>query len=246
MKIAVCDDDEICRTQVVEIIEDYKEECHGTQITFNVFSDPKSLLNSVREGKKYDVYILDIVMNEINGIQLGQSIRAEKGGADSKIIYLTNSKEYALDAFKIRAFDYLLKPVEKESFCKAMDEVVNLIHIKQDKNAIIKTRDGNARISFDRILYVELSNRNLIYHLADGVQIKSTTIRGSFTEAISELIEDSRFVQCGASVLVNLYHITSIENEGVIFRTSERIYLNKKLCRELRGTWNNFWILQEG
>ena len=216
MKIAICDDEAICRSQVLDIAEDYKEERKDKDISFEIFSDPQALLKATLDGGGYDIYILDIVMPDMNGIQLGVALR--DADVDSKIIYLTSSEEYALDSFRVRAFDYILKPITKESFYKAMDEAINSIHIKRDKSAIIKTKDGTARVAFDSILYVESHNRVLTYHLVGGRAVESTTFRCSFADAVRELLADSRFAVCGVTAVVNLSHITSVENEGVVFR----------------------------
>ena len=244
MKIAICDDEAICRSQLFDMVEDYREARKDRELTFEMYSEPTALLQAIYQGSHYDIYLLDIVMPKINGIQLAQNLR--DAGVDNKIIYLTTSTEYALDSFRVRAFDYLLKPIEKDLLYKTLDDAINSIQIKTDKCTIIKTRDGSARVAFDSISYAELSGRALIYHLNNGSLVESTTIRCSFTEAISDLLTDSRFIQCGASMVFNLHHITSVENEGVLFADIRRVYLNKKLCRELRIAWTTYWISREG
>ena len=244
MRIAICDDEASCRARVLDVAHDYVEERKDKDVVFDTYSDPNALLEATRAGVTYDIYVLDIVMPDVNGISLGQAIREQ--GIDGKIIYLTSSKEYAIESFRVRAFDYILKPIEKDTFFKVMDEVINSIHIKRDRCAIIKTKDGNARVSFDSILYAALSNRTLIYHLSDSRTVESTTLRCSFSDAVGELLCDSRFEQCGVSTVVNLHHVTSVENEGVVFNSGERLFLNAKLCRKLRVAWNNYWISQEG
>ena len=243
MRIAICDDEAIFRAHLLDIAEDYREERKDKKIFFEFFSESQALLEASRKIGGFDIYILDIVMPDINGIQLGSILRYD--GIDSKIIYLTSSEEYALDSFHVKAFDYILKPITKEAFYKAIDEAINSIHIKRDKSAIIKTKDGIARVSFNSILYVESSNRALIYHLTGGTMVESTTLRGSFATAVSELLADSRFVCCGVSIVVNLHHITSVENEGVVFHNTEHLFLNKKLCRELRITWSKYLFDEE-
>lgn len=243
MKVAICDDEIICRAQLTDVLCDYIEERRDAHIEYDEYRDPNTLLQATRDGQVYDIYILDVIMPDLDGIKLGQALRAK--GVDGKIIYLTSSKEHAIDSFRVRAFDYILKPVVKEVFYKTMDEAISSINIKKDKCVIIKTKDGNARIALDNILYVENANRLLIYHLADGKDITSTTLRTSFSDAMQELVADERFYACGVGTVVNLNHITSVENEGVVFG-DKRIFLNKKLCRELRGAWNNYWISREG
>ena len=51
---------------------------------------------------------------------------------------------------------------------------------------------------------------------------------------------------CGASMVANMHHITMVDSEGVIFQNTWRVFLGKKACRELRGTWNAYWMAGEG
>ena len=244
MKVAICDDDRLCRARVTDVAADYQEQRQDKDVSFEVFSLPEELLRSVQNGSRYDIFILDIVMPGLNGIQLGQALRT--AGADGKIIYLTSSKEYALDSFQVRAFHYLLKPIERDAFFSVMDEAVAAISLKQDKSLIIKTKESNARITFDSILYAELSKRAVVYYLTGGKTITSTTLRTTFTEAVQELLADRRFTLCGASMAVNMHHITMIESEGVVFQNTNRVLLGKKACRELRTAWNLYWITEGG
>ncbi len=244
MRVAICDDDSLCRAQVLDIVADYNEQRKDTDLVFEMFSEPEALLNAVSKNGSYDIYILDIVMPTINGIQLGQTLRDV--GVDSKIIYLTSSEEYALDSFRVRAFDYILKPIEKETFYTVLDEAIASIHIKKDKVLVVKTKESSTRIAFDSILYAELSKRGVVYHLVGNKTVKSTTLRTTFTEAVKELLTDKRFVLCGASMVANMHHITAVENEGFVFMDTDRVFLGKKACRELRAAWIVYWSTQEG
>lgn len=244
MRIAICDDNNLCRGRVTDLATDYAEEKKDKDITVKAFADPEILLRDSLENGGYDIYILDIVMPGMNGIELGKALR--NAGIDSKIIYLTSSEEYALDSFSIRAFHYLIKPVERESFFSVMDEAISSISLKKDKGIIVKTKDSNARITFDSIMYAELSKRTVVYHLTGGGTVESTTLRTTFTEAVKDLLSDPRFALCGASMVANLHHITKVESEGIVFMDTYKVFLGKKNCRELRAEWNNYWISQEG
>lgn len=244
MKIAICDDESLCRARVLDIAADYAEERKDADIVFEVFSEPEALLRATLENGSFDIYVLDIVMPNMNGIQLGQALR--NAGVESKIIYLTSSEEYALESFRVRAFDYILKPIEKQTFYSVMDEAIASIHIKKDRVLVVKTKENSARITFDSILYAELSKRSIVYHLTGGKTVESTTLRTTFTEAVGELLADNRFTLCGASMIANMHHITMVENEGIVFTDTERVFLGKKACRELRTAWNVYWLNEEG
>ncbi len=239
VRIAICDDDKVCRARVLDIAADYAEERRDTEIIVEDYSSPAALLNAVQSGIIHDIYILETLMPDMNGIELGKALKSKN--PESQIIYLTASAEFALDSYKVRAFDYILKPIEKNTFYAVMDEVTSASRIKQDKVLIVKTKENSARINFGSILYAELSKRAVIYHLSGGKTVTSTTLRVSFANALSELIADKRFITCGASMVANMQHITAVENNDVIFEDNERVFLGKKACRELRLAWNNYW-----
>ena len=243
LKIAICDDDSRCLEHVLDLIHDYDEECKDHTLEPVRFFSPEELLKATKNSVFYDIYLLDIMMPHINGIQLGEALRT--AGVEGKIIYLTSSKEYALDSFRVRAFHYLIKPVEKAPFFQVLDEALHSVRIKKDKGMILKTKEGTSRLTFDSILYAKLSKRSIIYYLTNGKTLESNTLRGTFADSVSELLEDKRFVLCGVSTVINLHHVTAVQNETVVFLDTEQIYFNKKLCRELRGNWNNYWTSEE-
>ena len=183
-------------------------------------------------------------MPDMSGILLGEKLR--EAGYDGKIIYLTSSSDYYPDAFRVRAFDYMIKPVSMTAFTKTMDEISALIARKKDRFLLVKAKDRSVRLSFDTILYAEFTKRAVCYHLTGGRMVESLTLRTTFAEAVAELLADARFALCGQSMVVNLEHITAVEHEAVVFGTTYRPFLGEKLCRKLRGVWSTYLFDEEG
>jgi len=242
MKIAICDDEALCIKQTVDIVHAYAEAHPEHHISYTAFEWTDDLLEAAGRIGGFDIYILDIVMQgDMNGIQLGQRLREMND--NGKILYLTSSEEYAIDSFKVKAFNYITKPIERDSFFAALDEVCELIE-RSDKSIIVKTKENSVKVHFDTIMYAQLHRRSVIYYLVGGNTVESTTIRKTFSEAMAELICDHRFVCCGASMIVNLSHITMVESEAIVFRNKHKAHLGKKACRELRGAWNDYHFTQ--
>lgn len=122
MKIAICDDEALCREQVMELAQAYTQENNHLHLSVSVFPCGEDLLDAAGKVGGFELYILDILMPGMNGIKLGVLLR--EAGYDGKIIYLTASREYAIDSFKARPFDYLLKPVKRDAFFSALDEAM--------------------------------------------------------------------------------------------------------------------------
>ena len=244
MRIAICDDEERCRVQVLEFLREYSRSHTEHHPDISVFSAGEDLLEAAGKLGGFDIYILDIVMPHMDGIRLGTELRSR--GYDGKIIYLTSSKEYAIDSFRVKPFHYILKPFDRADFRAVLDEAVDAMAEQKQKSIIVKTQDSRIKIHLHRILYAELSRRTVQYHMTDGRTVESIHIRSSFTEAVQELLQDNRFCLCGAEMLVNLQHLIEVENECLVFKNSCRLNAGKKACRDVRSAWYDYNFDGEG
>ncbi len=242
MNIAICDDDSISRKLISLLLEEYVASTEQ-EISFSVYTHGEDLMDDALKIGGFDIYILDVMMPDLNGIELGLALR--EAGYNGKILYLTSSGDYALDAFKAKAFNYIVKPIKKETFFYALDEVIATIPSSATKSLIVKTREGNIKLSFDSILYADLNKRAITYHLINDKDVEGTTIRVTFSEAVQELLQDNRFVLCGVSMVVNLAHINMIENEAILFRGGKKTYIGKRSHRDLKAAWTNYWTGRE-
>ncbi len=242
MKIAICDDNDLCRIDTLEAVNEYAVNHPQNSITASVFSHAEDVMEAVKKNGGYDVYLLDIVMPHIDGIDLGLMLRRE--GYGGKIVYLTSSSEFAIESYKVKAHDYLMKPLDKQHLFDVLDELAEVIRNSSEKSIVIKTKESSIRVTFNGIMYAELSHRSVRYHLTNGKVIEGSSLRVPFAEAVKPLAEDQTFALCGQSTLVNMRHITMVENDGAIFCEKYRLPLGVKVCRELRSVWTDFWFTE--
>ena len=240
MKIAVCDDEIIFREQIMELLRIYAIEHPDTEIIVSVYEHADDLIDAVKKIGGFDIYILDIIMPNTDGITLGIQLRAD--GYDGKIIYLTSSSDYAIDSFKAQPFNYIIKPVTKDKMFTILDDVVKTVEYQKEESIIVKTADGNVKIPLGNIMYAELNKNIINYHLANDKVIESCTIRISFAEAVKKLTEDMRFVKCGSSLIVNLLHITVFKSDELQFREGSSIQISRKLLTGIRIKWYDYWL----
>jgi len=238
MKIAICDDDEYYRSQCFEIAKKYAEQNKAKQITITTFANAEDLLDAVDKSGGFDLYILDIIMPGINGIELGKILRQK--GFDETIIYMTTSDEFAVASYKVNAADYMIKPASDEEITAAIDKAVSAISTVKDKFVLVKTKDGSVKLSFDSIVYVELIKRSAVYHLKNGKAVESIYIRTNFSNTVKELADDSRFILSGKGMLFNMHHIAAIGAETISFDNGESVITGKKLCRDVHNAWVDY------
>ena len=238
MKIAICDDDEYYRGYFTDIVRKYTVQNKPNEITLNTFTHAEELLDSVSKNGGYDIYILDIIMPGMNGIELGKHLR--QMGFDENIIYLTTSDEFAVASYRVNATDYILKPPDDDEFIKVLDKTIKSVANIKNKFVLVKTKSGSIKLNFDNIVYAELIKRTVVYHMKDGSITESVYIRTNFDDTVKPLTEDARFARCGKSILLNMHHISAVENEAIVFDTGNKISTGKKLCREVHNTWVKF------
>ncbi len=105
INIAICDDEAAELMRIEHIIKDYTSKYPGQEFSVSTFLAPEDLLDQL-ENRRFHIYLLDILMDRKNGIEVAQAIRRLDEAA--AIIYLTVSPNYAVAAYSIHAFYYLL------------------------------------------------------------------------------------------------------------------------------------------
>ena len=117
------------------------------------FSSRDALLACIERSHGLDLYILDILMPALNGIEAEHRLRAL--GDAGEIIYLTTSNDFAAGSYDVHAFFYLLKPVEKQKMFKILDGAVEKLRGWRAGAIMVNAADDPRRILLEGIRYVE-------------------------------------------------------------------------------------------
>ncbi len=240
LRIAVCDDDaaELARTET--LLKEFCAQRPDLAAGVTTFSGPRGLLDALGMGNDFDIYLLDVLMPGKNGIEVGKEIR--RLGREGAIIYLTTSPDYAVDSYQTQAFYYLLKPVERRRLFEVLDRAAEVLDRRKDQTAIVSTAAGLRTIPLNDILYVERVDRSMRYYLVSGEAVDSRTLRGSFRAGAAPLLEDRRFFLCGASFVLGLHHVKSVERGKVLLDSGSWAPVSQSACGELKQAWMNYWL----
>ena len=195
------------------------------------FLNPEDLARRLRAGERYSVYLLDIIMPGLDGIELGRLVR--RFDARAPIIYMTTSAEFTFAAFENHAFQYLLKPLEEERVFATLDAAARFLH-GQNRNMIaIRGRQGVETVAAEDVLYVENVSRTPVYTLIDGGRIQGLVNRGTFDEAIAPLSGDESFVAVHKSYWVNMRHIRSVSSNRVVLENGKELPVSRNRSAEV-------------
>lgn len=236
-RIALCDDKDDQRNAIESMLREYAEGHPG--VTVFVFSSGQQLLCS-EVGTDCEVYILDVVMPDMTGIQLGSRLR--ELGCRGAIIYLTVTSEFAVNAYEVRAFHYLLKPIREERLFEVLDEALAEAEKQKSACIMVKTREGLRLIQLGEIVYVELVDHTARYHLSDQSTVDSVTLRRAFRSEMEPLLSHAQFVLCGASFTVNLHYVIGVKKTALCLDGDEQIPLPRGLSVQIQQKWSDYWL----
>ena len=225
LTVLIADDDEAMRLVLSKIVD----KVPGFDVTDLVGSGDEALKSFKK--KKHDVVFLDVEMSGTDGIACAQVI--SDISPETPIIFATAHENYMADAFKVYAFDYLVKPFDveravstlqkiKQSAQSAQDPGMGLNAINDLGKLIVRHREGISFVSTkDIVLAQREDGSTVIYTLCDRI----TT-----SEPLGELekrLDPTMFFRSHKSYIINLKKITKVYPYGrwtyiVKFKGTER------------------------
>jgi len=229
LRIAICDDDKEELARISSFLEKYQRE-HNAPLTYKAFHSGVELLSTVKSGD-YALYLLDVIMPAVNGVEVAKEIRSFD--TEAKIVFLTSSPEFAVASYTVKAMDYILKPVEEGRLFGVLNELMTDSQ-KPQEGLTVKAKNGITRILFSRLVYVEVVNKQVYFHLADN-SVREVTAR--LSEFEQTLLARPEFMRVHRSYIVNLFQINELTSNGLTTHQGNRIPVSRALYKEVRNAY---------
>lgn len=216
MRIAVCDDYQQDACVVRELLP-------GQEVKLYVSAE--SLLSDVeQDGKRFDLYLLDIFMeNSMSGIELAGKLRACDEAA--VICFVSASDDFYREAYDLYAVQYLIKPIGREELEKLIDKVEKIYIKNKEKTLGYSWQRASGVIPYGKILYISSRKHVLSIHCTDGMVQEST---GKLNDLEQQICGDT-FLRCHQSFIVNVYHVREIAGmELVLAEKGEKVPVSRR------------------
>lgn len=233
MRIAICDDDKEELSHISGLIAEYQLS-REVSIESRLFYNVTDFLCDAGGGG-YDLVLLDVLMPEVSGIQAAQELR--KLDKNVKLIFISASPEFAVESYSVGAYNYLLKPTDADSLFPLLDRVVSELAVHEEQSFVLKKRAGVVRIFFAGLEYVEVTNKTVAFHLADGVTREVTAALADFE---GKLLSRPEFFKPHRSYLVNLKYIQSIDGDCIITKNGHSIPVSRLRRNQARNAYLSF------
>lgn len=217
LKIAIVDDDVFFLNDVRRITQDCLAR---KKIIANVdlFQNHQLLLYELEEGTYYDLYLLDIEMNDksINGIEISKKIREKNENAI--IIFITSHMKYTLEAFKVTAFRYLPKNNLSHGLREALIDALNELTKKEGKFYLIETITKYIKLYHKDIYYIYKVGKYSVFACKMGEYRVRKSLAVVFKEMNSE-----EFIFVERGFIANITHIDRMEDAKIFMDDNESI-----------------------
>jgi len=240
MNVIIVDDEATVRNTIISMLKTYFP---GINISAAVGSIEEAYKEIVHY--KPDLVFLDIGLSDGNGFELIRKLNPPA----FKVIFVTGHQEFALDAIKVSALDYLLKPVDSEEFCTSIKKAMEVINHKEQeiklqalsenlqsrkklKRIILHNADNLQLISITDIVRAEADSNYTRFTLSDGKHILvSRTIK-----EFDKLLSGSGMVRVHQSHLVNINFIDKyVRKDGayLILKDGTKIPVSPNLKKQI-------------
>ncbi|HZV71009.1 MAG TPA: LytTR family DNA-binding domain-containing protein [Saprospiraceae bacterium] len=235
MKAVILDDEQYCSETLFLLLTR-----HCPQVThIDVYNEPEIALHALREQAP-DILFLDIEMPYMSGFDFIHAL----GPTRSSVIFTTAYDTYAVQAFKVNAVDYLLKPIDKGELIGAVNKVLqkpqpfdqqiltglirSAIEQQQTPRKItIHTVDGIHLLALDDIIYCKSEGSYSYVYLKE----QSSLMVSKNLSEMEDLIKSARFFRIHKSHLINRDHIVKVnkaEGGDITMSNHEKVPISRQ------------------
>ena len=235
IQIAFCDDNIQELSNMNHYIAQYCID-RNLNCEFDIFSNGLDLIASLEAGKNYDLYVLDILMPGLTGMDLAKEIRIRNKHAI--LIFLTSSPEFALESYTVKATNYVLKPLTQSKFYSVFDDLMESLETNHKENVLlVKSDSGIQKILISNLVYAEVIGRTVHYHIRPN---RTITCIESFSALCDRLLEFGCFVQTHRSYIINMQYVDIIDNKQVTLQTRAAIPIAQGKAKKIRQQYLSY------
>ncbi|MDO1501450.1 LytTR family DNA-binding domain-containing protein [Winogradskyella maritima] len=219
MKALIIDDENKARRLLRCIIEEFCPEI------ITIFEAPELETGvEIIKAEQPDIVYLDIEMPKYSGLQILELL--EDVSVNFQIIFTTAYNQYAVEAFKLSAIDYLLKPIDKEEFKQATDKAIEAQKSRTLNNQFAELKKAFNQLALSKIALeipkgvIFISHDDILLFEADGMYTKVYLQNGEtqlickpLKHFVGQLRSLSFFYKPHRSYLINLKHIKELSRK---------------------------------
>ena len=238
MYLAVCDDQDKELETLAALLDTWQRE-RKTPLRWRSFRSAGQLLEAARR-ERFTLYLLDVIMPGMDGMEAAQEIRSFDAAAD--IVFLTSSPGFAYESYSVRALEYLLKPITPRLLFPLLDRLT-LREQRPQEGLTLKTGSMLVRVPFSQLAYVEVNGKHLYFNLTDG-QVRE--VAAPMREYEGQLLQRPEFMRIHRSYIVNMMQIEELSSTGVHTFSGKDLPVSRLLYPQLQKDYMQLLFAERG
>lgn len=232
LHIAICDDESDVAEEVRAVTERFFHS-QGAAFDTRTYTRSDTLLDDLREGTFFDLFLLDIEMPDLDGMALAAQIHARLAAAT--IIFITSHLEYAIDAYEYAIFRYIPKDVIREKLPQALADYYKLYSLERGDFYTIQVRNHVEKLAHRDILYVLKDGKYAVFYLRDG---RTAQVRKSLASVADAL--GPSFILADRGCIINLANVDGMDGADVRVGGT-RLPISKASVPAFKAALLHFW-----
>ena len=225
-QIAVCDDEEAIRAQIVRVLAAHPRR---GEFAVSEFSGGEALLDTLRAGQTFFLLILDIELQSQNGVTVGKLLREELQDNATQVLYISAHSKYAMELFDVRPLNFLTKPLDEGKLSACVTQALELAP-KLDAALTVSFGKQAQRIPLREIRYLESYNKRLTIHTTHG----DYTCPQRLAEVFAALPKPD-FFQIHQSFVVNDRYVRRIHYDRLTLDDGTELSISQNFRKQVRG-----------
>ncbi len=229
MRLVLCDDNAAEREYFSDLTKEIANK-NDIFIDLDIYENARQMLFALEgEFDKIDVFLLDINMPELSGIEAARKIR--DAGYKGEIVFLTVSKEHMLGAFDVRAFHYVVKGETDHSRVEMILESVIKLCYEKSKEYMLFTGIGEYRnVAIASIKYFEVQGKIVTVHYGADKRFEFVSTMGK----LENLLFSKGFIRVHRSFLVASSAIENYSFKDVVLKDGTIIPLGRRYYNDIK------------
>lgn len=228
--IAVCDDTQVDREIVVERLGEICLNDH-INVEISCFESAEELLDSIKEGRQYNMLLLDVMMPGMDGMELARTLRGNEDKVS--IVFMSYNREMALQGYEVSAVRYLAKPVDDERLKEAVTFCYG--RCQKSEEIMLPVNGGTRKVMPKDIYYIEIIGRKCRIR-----QEKEEWDTGVSIEDLETMLGSHGFIRCHQSFLVNCRYVRDFRKSSMELMDGRSVPVSKHRLKEVKQAFFDY------
>ena len=234
VKIAIVDDEKM----VLEL----EYDCIGKvmyakgEAEIFQFANAEEMIEDINQGMEFDVLVTDIELSGMNGLELGKLVRRKMPGC--YLVFLTSLSEFAVDSYRLEAYQYILKNEMEERLPLIMERLVEKVKKERNHFVMLGLENKKQKVYFRDILYVQKDKgRKYVTYMT---KMGSFRERGMLNEAIEHL-DSPMFLLADRSCIINMRYIEKMSGYTLYLEGGYELAITRARMKSVKEMLNRYW-----